>query len=185
MAEAYRPKNPVVDSLLQRKRLAVLRYGVSQVVRLANLDLQTFEQATKYGQELVLHLSTRLVAKFHETVEYDKVPLDWWQHFKERWFPDWLRVRFPVRYRYIAVKTVVQKPCPHLAVQPGQWHLDWVSDPSVEHVKLPVEEYQRLLYHAGPDYERIYGVFYDPVLEKPDPELEKLVEEANRPLPEK
>lgn len=25
-------------------------------------------------------------------------PADWWEHFKERWFPDWAKQRWPVRY---------------------------------------------------------------------------------------
>lgn len=30
------------------------------------------------------------------TIQY---PLDWWQAFKERWFPGWLIKRYPVKYR--------------------------------------------------------------------------------------
>jgi hypothetical protein len=29
------------------------------------------------------------------TVDY---PATWWQHFKHRWYPEWLQKRFPVRY---------------------------------------------------------------------------------------
>lgn len=25
-------------------------------------------------------------------------PRDWWEHFKQRWFPRWLEERFPVEY---------------------------------------------------------------------------------------
>jgi len=31
----------------------------------------------------------------NKKVEY---PTDWWQAFKERWFPVWLKRRFPVKY---------------------------------------------------------------------------------------
>lgn len=27
-------------------------------------------------------------------------PADWWQHFKERWFPAWARQRWPVVYQW-------------------------------------------------------------------------------------
>lgn len=27
-----------------------------------------------------------------------RYPRDWWQAFKERWFPVWLKVHFPVKY---------------------------------------------------------------------------------------
>ena len=33
----------------------------------------------------------------HET----NVPLDWWEHFKERWFPSWAKSRWPVKKRVI------------------------------------------------------------------------------------
>jgi hypothetical protein len=44
---------------------------------------------------LVLQLNGMLLGEtiFEETVEY---PRDWWQAFKQRWFPRWLRARFPV-----------------------------------------------------------------------------------------
>lgn len=25
-------------------------------------------------------------------------PLNWWEHFKQDWFPEWLLVRFPIKY---------------------------------------------------------------------------------------
>ena len=31
-------------------------------------------------------------------------PSDWWQAFKERWFPNWLLGRYPVRYTQIIAK---------------------------------------------------------------------------------
>jgi hypothetical protein len=36
----------------------------------------------------------------HTESEYRtfKYPADWWQAFKERWFPAWLIERYPVRY---------------------------------------------------------------------------------------
>ena len=29
-----------------------------------------------------------------------KFPKDWWEAFKERWFPKWLRRKYPVVYRF-------------------------------------------------------------------------------------
>jgi len=28
-----------------------------------------------------------------------RAPSNWWQHFKERWFPGWAKRRWPVQYR--------------------------------------------------------------------------------------
>lgn len=33
-----------------------------------------------------------------------KYPQDWWQSFKERWFPDWALSRWPVRYKVHEIK---------------------------------------------------------------------------------
>lgn len=41
-----------------------------------------------------------IVARFlSDNQDYNKVieyPSDWWQAFKDRWFPDWLKRRYPV-----------------------------------------------------------------------------------------
>jgi hypothetical protein len=36
-----------------------------------------------------------------------KAPADWWQHFKERWFPEWALKRWPMVYRIDTVKMQV------------------------------------------------------------------------------
>lgn len=44
-------------------------------------------------------------------------PCDWWQHFKQRWFPQWARQRWPVRMQK---KTVTVKASyPSLMHPPG------------------------------------------------------------------
>ncbi len=37
-------------------------------------------------------------------------PADWWQAFKERWFPDWLIKRYPIRYTDVVVSAKVLYP---------------------------------------------------------------------------
>lgn len=39
-----------------------------------------------------MHIAARTVAC--ETVTW---PATWWQHFKDRWYPRWLKERFPVK----------------------------------------------------------------------------------------
>lgn len=48
-----------------------------------------------------------------------KVPANWWQHFKQRWFPKWALRRWPVLYEYhdaavILPKVPVVKPEYHV-----------------------------------------------------------------------
>ena len=46
---------------------------------------------------LVLRLSAYMLE--HQVDEqYLEYPADWWQSVKARWFPAWLRQRYPVRY---------------------------------------------------------------------------------------
>lgn len=36
----------------------------------------------------------------HQEIKY---PYDWWQAFKERWFPAWLLKRYPVQYHVVVL----------------------------------------------------------------------------------
>jgi hypothetical protein len=44
-----------------------------------------------------------------------KYPADWWQAFKERWFPEWLLKRYPVAYTHREFQ--VKATYPDLVVQ--------------------------------------------------------------------
>lgn len=57
---------------------------------LAGFDLYPLREL---GQ--VVEAAIRLACQDEELLE---VPSSLWQHFKERWFPKWLKKRFPVRY---------------------------------------------------------------------------------------
>jgi len=44
------------------------------------------------------------IATKEEIIDEVKYPSNWWQAFKERWLPKWLRRRFPVEYTTLAVE---------------------------------------------------------------------------------
>ena len=48
-------------------------------------------------------------------------PADWWQHFKERWFPAWALKRWPVRYDGFDIERIAVYP-EFKAVKPHQQH---------------------------------------------------------------
>lgn len=50
-----------------------------------------------HSMECAVAQITTMVAG--ERVKEIKYPMDWWQAFKERWFPKFLLKRFPVDYR--------------------------------------------------------------------------------------
>jgi hypothetical protein len=51
-----------------------------------------------------------------ENVHNIDYPLDWWQAFKDRWFPEWLKKRYPVLWKKWAVSFIY----PELEARAGQ-----------------------------------------------------------------
>jgi hypothetical protein len=51
----------------------------------------------------VMHITRRIATEKLEIVEIEatatvRYPATWWQHLKERWYPKWMRTKFPVQY---------------------------------------------------------------------------------------
>lgn len=57
--------------------------------------------------DLVMRL-TGIVAVWREE-RLLKVPADWWQHFKQRFFPGWALKRWPVLYQWYDAAVVLPK----------------------------------------------------------------------------
>ena len=73
---------------------------------------------TVLRDRLVLMVSTLVPEAYESTIlGVAFVPRDWWQHFKDRWFPGWLLERFPVRHRAIDIETKVYRVCGHTPAQ--------------------------------------------------------------------
>jgi hypothetical protein len=49
---------------------------------------------------------------YGETLEDARAeyPSDWWQAFKQRWFPAWLLQRYPVKVRVVEIEVVALYP---------------------------------------------------------------------------
>lgn len=43
-------------------------------------------------------------------ISSEEVPLTWWDHVRQRYFPSWVNKRWPIRTRRIATKTEVLVP---------------------------------------------------------------------------
>lgn len=69
-------------------------------------------------RELIMSMHTYVMAMPDETIEiHRQYPADWWQAFKERWFPEWAKDRWPVCYERIDVSERRYKAvCPHIEV---------------------------------------------------------------------
>lgn len=62
-----------------------------------NTQIESFFSSTLPG--LVVRIQQNLLYLEDDRGDIE-VPADWWEHFKERWFPQWALKRWPVRYRH-------------------------------------------------------------------------------------
>ncbi len=71
------------------------------------IDLRSWisEATRKTIYEFSMTLKGREVERTIE--ETTHVPLTWWDHFKKRWFPNWMLKRWPVQTR--AINTVIRR----------------------------------------------------------------------------
>lgn len=65
----------------------------------------------KVGDQLFAQLKGYLWGE-RAYIEYVRYPDDWWEAFKERWFPRWLLKRYPVRLTEVVID--VTRLYPHL-----------------------------------------------------------------------
>ena len=78
------------------------------------------------ADEIVFKFRTLLRATGGE--EYiTRYPADWWQHFKERWAPLWVKRRWPVRYLEVRLRRFARL-CPHEPFASSSQHLHFLAD---------------------------------------------------------
>jgi hypothetical protein len=94
---------------------------------LARARFKVWEQA---AGELMASLESYIHGLPHEKISvHEKYPADWWQAFKERWFPACLLRRFPVHYKRIDIEErKFGAVCPHLHDDPQDKHLTWLVE---------------------------------------------------------
>jgi len=70
-----------------------------------NIDVQFFPSLECWDG-----MGLRLVARiWGETIDIVHYPSTWWDAFKVRWFPAWLKRRFPPRFTEIKAKALYPK----------------------------------------------------------------------------
>ena len=85
-----------MDKKIEKAKFADFDLRVRRIA--ANLALEDYHlyvpeqmfSVVQNGARLILNLATL------ETPIMD-IPADWWQHTKDRWYPAWLKKKFPVR----------------------------------------------------------------------------------------
>jgi len=109
---------------VQRVVFDRVREVVTQSVHLKELELHAHLTVDEMARRLVMSLEHRLLrgvpTEYQDEVAFSW-PADWWQAFKERWFPRWLLKKYPVAYRteVVARKLVEHRYCPHIRTPPG------------------------------------------------------------------
>ena len=88
--------------------------------------------------------------------EHRSWPADWWQAFRERWFPVWWLKRWPVRYERLDIEVDEQKygpVCPHVRVQSNRAHFEFLTMGTARQATAvrALEKIQRRLDGAGPE----------------------------------
>ena len=93
---------------------------------LTNSDINTWRD--RLTHQLVFQIRMRLAAK--ESVLKTTIvtyPADWWQHFKQRWFPSWAKKMWPVIMTTQQIPVSIMRVCPHVKIREGATHLNWVT----------------------------------------------------------
>lgn len=107
-------------------------------VKYHNIDLRVLEKVmlncrldgyiTDMARNLLVEFMLELPALFdREIVVQEAWPENWWEAFKERWFPGWLLRRYPVKMKSINIRERVFKAiCPHMPCDGRSRHVEFL-----------------------------------------------------------
>lgn len=120
-------------SKIEKIALERLRFQVQQAVCLDGVDLTPDVSLDMMAGCLVMRLRADLLGrKVKEEVKDEvvaRVPTDWWQAFRARFFPAWWLEMYPVRMRDIYASVLRQRfhLCQHLKTDKSQTHVHFMA----------------------------------------------------------
>ena len=120
-------------SMPEYKRYAAdrIRLTASESIPLrAAMSRGTVEQHEDiFSQSIILQFRTWIHGMTKERVTvHETWPSDWWQAFKERWFPQWALRRWPVKHERIDIdQPIYLAVCPHIEDTKQGTHLEWMA----------------------------------------------------------
>lgn len=98
----------------------------------------TYDTRYDVKPEMVDHHARFIHAQFTRMVQglggvevrwHARWPKDWWQAFRDRWFPKWWLKRHPVEYEvYEGSELVFKAVCPHLQTEEEGKHVRWLLE---------------------------------------------------------
>ena len=87
---------PFTEVVLTRTLAQVTEKHPFNAISMTGLRMESYLGTTTLSLAIKMY-------KYLESEEVGKhcvtYPRDWWQYFKQRWFPVWLRKRYPVQYK--------------------------------------------------------------------------------------
>jgi hypothetical protein len=114
---------PHLDQVqMERVMLEVFKFSVQYHMDMSHAQFQVEPEVfyrnliDRAGKDMVMRLTAKIAGQQLPDIKY---PADWKQAFKERWFPQWLLKKYPVKYKQFEVKALY----PYLSIPPHQEHL--------------------------------------------------------------
>lgn len=105
--------------------LRKVRFGLSSLVGKQALDDMRMEVYMDYlTNQIVVAFSSVLLGRetMKTVIDTVRYPATWRDAFKERWFPKFLKRRFPVKYEEKNIEVHIWNICPHLNIASPRGH---------------------------------------------------------------
>lgn len=98
----------VISQNIEAFKLKSITQLSRQFIEDAEVDISALQRFT---QDFVVSSITQKVwgQRLGDTIEVE-YPADWWQAFKERWFPNWAKERWPVKQARTVIDVVELYP---------------------------------------------------------------------------
>jgi len=124
-----------IERHMEETILEKIRCNITQYVSKRFLDDLQFEKIEDEITGRMIYLLKCWVwgKQVCKTVEETTaIPLTWWDAFKERWFPNFLQKRFPIKYK--TINTVVRHfhVCPHINQKTTGSHLTFLTSKPID-----------------------------------------------------
>lgn len=113
--------------LLEKIKVSQAKRANIKAVKTARISVDKWAQFE--ADELVLRMDANILARENDRIyHYITYPMTWWDHLKERWFPDWLIDRFPPEYNIIEIdEPRFLTCCPHLQIDEDRKHFEYLT----------------------------------------------------------
>jgi hypothetical protein len=106
----------LMDLTLKQTLLEKFEYAMAKELTMPDPNIQMETYRDVLMDKFVVRIRAAIAGQRLESFQY---PADWWEAFKERWFPQRLLKRFPVQYERREVRAYYRD----IVLKPGQTHI--------------------------------------------------------------